>query len=79
MDSYRAEIFGPVLQVLRVNTMQQAMQLIDDGFLLNEDLASILQRAATHWDYRISGDSADSDANRDEACTIAKMGKECGF
>jgi len=56
-----------------------AMQLIDDGFLLNEDLASILQRAATHWDYRISGDSADSDANRDEACTIAKMGKECGF
>lgn len=30
MDSYRAEIFGPVLQVLRVNTMQQAMQLIDE-------------------------------------------------
>lgn len=30
MDSYRAEIFGPVLQVIRVPTMQQAMQLIDD-------------------------------------------------
>ncbi|HFB65881.1 MAG TPA: CoA-acylating methylmalonate-semialdehyde dehydrogenase [Aeromonadales bacterium] len=30
MDSYKAEIFGPVLQVIRVKTMQQAMQLIDD-------------------------------------------------
>ena len=30
MDSYQAEIFGPVLQVLRVETMQQAMDLIDE-------------------------------------------------
>lgn len=30
MDSYQAEIFGPVLQVLRVDSMQQAMQMIDD-------------------------------------------------
>ncbi|WOH39607.1 CoA-acylating methylmalonate-semialdehyde dehydrogenase [Thalassotalea fonticola] len=30
MDSYKAEIFGPVLQVVRVKTMQEAMQLIDD-------------------------------------------------
>lgn len=30
MDSYQAEIFGPVLQVIRVKTMQEAMQLIDD-------------------------------------------------
>ena len=30
MDSYKAEIFGPVLQVIRVDTMQQAMQLIND-------------------------------------------------
>ena len=30
MSSYLAEIFGPVLQVVRVDTMQQAMQLIDD-------------------------------------------------
>jgi len=30
MDSYKAEIFGPVLQVVRVNSMQEAMQLIDD-------------------------------------------------
>ena len=29
MDSYNAEIFGPVLQVVRVDTMQQAMDLID--------------------------------------------------
>tara|TARA_Y100001956_G_C4119440_1_gene186612 strand:- start:596 stop:2023 length:1428 start_codon:yes stop_codon:yes gene_type:complete len=30
MDSYQEEIFGPVLQVLRVETMQQAMDLIDE-------------------------------------------------
>ena len=30
MDSYQAEIFGPVLQVIRVNTMEEAMQLIND-------------------------------------------------
>lgn len=29
MDSYKAEIFGPVLQVIRVDTMQAAMDLID--------------------------------------------------
>ena len=29
MDSYKAEIFGPVLQVVRVKTMEEAMQLID--------------------------------------------------
>jgi len=30
MDSYQAEIFGPVLQVMRVNTMQEAMDIIND-------------------------------------------------
>ncbi|WP_158771303.1 CoA-acylating methylmalonate-semialdehyde dehydrogenase [Paraglaciecola sp. L1A13] len=30
MESYQAEIFGPVLQVVRVDNMQQGMQLIDD-------------------------------------------------
>ncbi len=30
MNSYRAEIFGPVLQVMRVDTMQEAMQLINE-------------------------------------------------
>ena len=30
MASYKAEIFGPVLQVMRVNSMEQAMQLIDN-------------------------------------------------
>ena len=29
MLSYRDEIFGPVLQIIRVNTMQEAMALID--------------------------------------------------
>lgn len=30
MDSYQKEIFGPVLQVVRVETMQAAMDLIED-------------------------------------------------
>ncbi|GAA0827880.1 MULTISPECIES: CoA-acylating methylmalonate-semialdehyde dehydrogenase [Marinomonas] len=30
MDSYQQEIFGPVLQVVRVDTMEEAMQLIND-------------------------------------------------
>ncbi len=30
MDSYQAEIFGPVLQVIRVQTMDEAMRLIND-------------------------------------------------
>ena len=30
MDSYKAEIFGPVLQIIRVETMDEAMQLIND-------------------------------------------------
>ncbi|NQY64694.1 MAG: CoA-acylating methylmalonate-semialdehyde dehydrogenase [Alteromonadaceae bacterium] len=30
MSSYKEEIFGPVLQVIRVKTMQEAMKLIDD-------------------------------------------------
>jgi len=30
MSSYKAEIFGPVLQVVRVNSMKEAMALIDD-------------------------------------------------
>jgi len=29
MESYKEEIFGPVLQVVRVQTMQEAMDLID--------------------------------------------------
>ena len=30
MDSYKNEIFGPVLQVIRAETMEEAMQLIND-------------------------------------------------
>ncbi|MGB0867538.1 MAG: CoA-acylating methylmalonate-semialdehyde dehydrogenase [Granulosicoccaceae bacterium] len=30
MDSYQNEIFGPVLQVIRVESMEEAMQLIND-------------------------------------------------
>jgi hypothetical protein len=28
-----------------------ALALIDQGYLLNEDLAAILKNAARHWDY----------------------------
>jgi hypothetical protein len=58
---------------------ESAMELIDAGYLLKDDLASILQRAAAHWDYRISGQGVDADANQAEPCTIARMGKDCGF
>jgi hypothetical protein len=58
---------------------ESAMELIDAGYLLRDDLASILQRAATHWDYRVLGHGADADANEAEPCTIARMGKDCGF
>lgn len=30
MDSYKSEIFGPVLQIIRVKTMEEAMKLIND-------------------------------------------------
>ncbi|MGF1707326.1 CoA-acylating methylmalonate-semialdehyde dehydrogenase [Enterovibrio baiacu] len=30
MESYRQEIFGPVLQVVRVNSMEEAMQIINE-------------------------------------------------
>ena len=30
MQSYQEEIFGPLLQVVRVSTMEEAMQLIND-------------------------------------------------
>lgn len=30
MQSYQEEIFGPVLQIVRVNSMQEAMDMIDD-------------------------------------------------
>ena len=30
MDSYSAEIFGPVLQIMRVETMEEAIQLINE-------------------------------------------------
>lgn len=30
MESYKAEIFGPVLQVMRVNSMEDALKLIND-------------------------------------------------
>jgi hypothetical protein len=34
---------------------ESAMELIDDGYLLNEDLSTILEYAGNHWDYRTGG------------------------
>jgi hypothetical protein len=59
---------------------ESAMELIDTGYLLDEDLPEILQRAATHWDYRVAPRSKNPESDQDEeVCTIDKMGKVCGF
>ncbi|MCJ7590153.1 MAG: hypothetical protein MUO51_02245 [Woeseiaceae bacterium] len=59
---------------------EAAIRLIDQGYLLDADLREILQRAATHWDYRQTAINGRTDSSGDEAvCTISKMGKECGF
>jgi len=36
---------------------EAAIDLIDDGYLLAEDLAPILERAGEHWDYLMEGGS----------------------
>ena len=59
---------------------ESAMELIKDGYLLDEDLPEILQRARQHWDYRLVADRRQAGAAEDETvCTISKMGKDCGF
>jgi hypothetical protein len=59
---------------------ESAIKLINEGYLLGEDLPQILARAATHWDYRLASESADPESDTDEpVCTIARMGKDCGF
>lgn len=59
---------------------ESAIGLIDKGYLLGEDLSDIMHRAATHWDYRMAAGTNNPDASPDEAvCTIARMGKDCGF
>jgi len=34
---------------------EAAMELIDDGYLLGQDLSPILENAGKHWDYRMGG------------------------
>lgn len=34
---------------------ESAMALIDEGYLLNQDLPVILELAGEHWDYRMDG------------------------
>lgn len=59
---------------------ESALELIAAGYLLDQDLPEILQRAAMHWDYRMTADTADLDSDKEEpVCTIARMGKDCGF
>lgn len=59
---------------------EAAMPLIEQGYLLDEDLPKILQRASQHWNYRISADPDQHASPDGEAvCTISRMGKECGF
>lgn len=57
-----------------------ALDLIGEGYLLDGDLPEILQRAGQHWDYRLAADPEQPGSPGDEtACTISKMGKDCGF
>jgi hypothetical protein len=59
---------------------EAAIELIDQGYLLDADLPEILQRAAKHWDYRETARNGPTDMSEDETvCTISKMGKDCGF
>ncbi len=59
---------------------ESAMRLIEDGYLLGEDLTPILRNARRHWDYRLGLDIGQAGSSEEEtACTIDKMGKECGF
>ena len=36
---------------------QAALRLVDDGYLLAEDLVPVLDRAGEHWDYLMEGGS----------------------
>lgn len=58
---------------------EAAIGLIDEGYLLDEDLPEILQRAKAHWDYRLSAEPGKPPSADEPVCTIARMGKECGF
>ena len=59
---------------------EAAIDLIVDGYLLDADLPEILERAAQHWDYRIAAQDGRDDAQSEvDPCTIARMGKDCGF
>ena len=67
--SDRAQYVGLVAAV--------AGELIDEGYLLDEDLPEILHRAGMHWDYRLA--AIPGSIQDESVCTIAKMGKDCGF
>jgi len=59
---------------------EAAMKLIDQGYLLSEDLPALLARARTHWDYRQGLLTDPANAPEDEpVCTVSRMGKDCGF
>ena len=47
----RAEFLGHLTEA--------ALALVDDGYLLAEDLSPILAQAARHWDYLMEGDDSD--------------------
>jgi hypothetical protein len=59
---------------------ESAMGLIEEGYLLDEDLPEILRRAARHWEYLHAVNPGQTIEPDDETvCTIARMGKDCGF
>ncbi|MCK5326954.1 MAG: hypothetical protein KAJ57_13120, partial [Woeseiaceae bacterium] len=57
-----------------------ALELADEGYLLDEDVPEILKRAAQHWDHLMSPATERSESPTQETvCTISKMGDDCGF
>jgi hypothetical protein len=59
---------------------EAAVELIDNGYLLDADLPEIIHRAAMHWDYRQTAIPGQTGSPEDEnVCTISDMGKDCGF
>ena len=58
---------------------EAAIRLINEGYLLREDLPELLERARIHWEYRHGRLDVTSGTDADVVCTIAKMGRECGY
>jgi len=59
---------------------EAAIRLINDGYLLPEDLPELLERALYQWEYHHGrAEPVPDGAGSNLVCTVARMGKECGY